>query len=802
MPNSFFNCRFTALFTALFVCSFVFSQKKQFEATQISEPLVIDAVLDEDVYRKITPASNFVQIEPHNGRASHQPTEAWLFYDQKAIYLGVMLYDHPDSIYNYLTERDNTGMSDYFGVYFDPYNQGLVAYGFFVTPSGIQMDLKASKNDGDQQDSNWNAVWESKTRITDRGWIVEMKIPFSALRFSEKAGEQWGLNIFRNIQRHNSRSSWTFIDRQLMGFIHQQGELTGIGNIKSPVRLSLSPYLAAYAEPRQGATTTLFKGGLDLKYGISDAFTLDMMLIPDFGQIQSDDQQLNLSPYEIHYNEKRQFFTEGTELFSRGGIFYSRRIGARPKFSSGAQPGVGESSVFSPVETQLVNATKLSGRTNKGLGIGVLNAMSLKATALIKNDNTGNEREVIVQPFTNYNVTVIDQALKNNSYFSLINTHVSMAGHPFSANVTATQFEFRDNSLTYALQGKGAMSNRGNEQREKGYYAELGISKTQGTYFWGIEQLVISDRYNPNDLGYLQRNNRMTSEVWGYYQQITPGSTFREWNIGLWSNYNRLYNPAVFTDLESGIDFKSQLSNYMSLSASSKFTTRQRDYYEPRVGGRYYYRPLEYEIELEWASDNRKPLRVEFDYEWRAQPFSTMRQHELESEISWRIGQRLELEYTLETELRHNDHGFTKLLDDKQILFARRNLNTLANTLESVFIINNTMGLRLRTRHYWSGVSNREFFLLQDDGSLSSPVTVSQSYNINYNAFTIDLIYRWIFLPGSELSVAWKTQAYVGDEHTGKSYIDNLKLSWQNQLHSLSLKVLYYFDINTLLIDR
>jgi hypothetical protein len=240
----------------------------------------------------------------------------------------------------------------------------------------------------------------------------------------------------------------------------------------------------------------------------------------------------------------------------------------------------------------------------------------------------------------------------------------------------------------------------------------------------------------------------------------------------------------------------------MSLSASSKFTTRQRDYYEPRVAGRYYYRPLEYEIELEWASDNRKPLRVEFDYEWRSQPFSTMRQHELETEISWRIGQRLELEYTLETELRHNDHGFTKLLDDKQILFARRNLNTLANTLESVFIINNTMGLRLRTRHYWSGVSNSEFFLLQDDGSLSNPFTVSQSYNMNYNAFTIDLIYRWIFLPGSELSVAWKTQAYVGDEHTGKSYIDNLKLSWQNQLHSLSLKVLYYFDVNTLLIEK
>jgi hypothetical protein len=221
------------------------------------------------------------------------------------LYLGAILYDSaPDSIYDYLTERDAIGAADYFGVYFDPYNQGQLAYGFFITPAGVQIDMKAVKRDYDNEDSNWNAVWESKTRISDEGWVVEMRIPFSALRFSEKAGNTWGLNMFRNIRRYSSNSSWSFIDREMSGFIHQQGELTGIKDVQPPVRLSFSPYAAVYYEKENSADATNFfyKGGMDVKYGISESFTLDMMLIPDFGQIQSDDKKLNLTPYELYYD--------------------------------------------------------------------------------------------------------------------------------------------------------------------------------------------------------------------------------------------------------------------------------------------------------------------------------------------------------------------------------------------------------------------------------------------------------------------------------------------------------------------
>ena len=243
----------------LFVSITEAQNKKSLEAQYINTPLVIDGVLDEQVYINSIPAKDFIQIQPQNGKPSLQPTEVFIFYDQTAIYIGAKLYDnHPDSIFNYLTERDNTGMSDYFGVYLDPYNQGQLAYGFFLTSAGVQVDIKAVKSDVDNEDVNWNAVWESKTRINKDGWTLEMKIPFSAIRFSEKSPTNWGLNMFRNIRRYNSNNSWNYLDRKVSGFIHQEGELSGIKDIKSPIRLSFSPYIATYFEPKSSNGTYQF----------------------------------------------------------------------------------------------------------------------------------------------------------------------------------------------------------------------------------------------------------------------------------------------------------------------------------------------------------------------------------------------------------------------------------------------------------------------------------------------------------------------------------------------------------------
>ena len=773
-------------------------EKKSVAAFRISTPMTIDAVLDEPVYQQAQPAKDFLQLEPYNGQPSYQPTEAWFCYDETAIYVGAMLYDSsPDSIRNYLTERDNIGTAEYFGVYLDPYNQGQLAYGFFVTPAGVQIDIKAIKgSDGDNETSSWDAVWESKTRMTDKGWVLEMRIPYSALRFSEKAGDNWGLNMFRNIRRYNSNNSWSFVDRNGSGFIYQEGTLTGIKDIKPPFRLSLSPYLSTYYETKSSGNDFLYKGGLDLKYGINESFTLDMMLIPDFGQVQSDDQELNLSPYELYFSEKRQFFTEGTELFDRADIFYSRRIGAAPKFSASDKLENGEEITYSLSETQLINATKISGRTGKGWGIGVLNAMSLPANATVT-DSMGVSRDVLVQPFTNYNVSVVDKSLKNNSYVSLINTNVSMYDNPFRANVTATEFVLRNKKMTWSLTGKGGVSVRGLEDYETGYSGYLSLNKDKGKMHLGLSQSVISDTFNPNDLGYLENNNEVETNPWIYYQEVKPFWIIREYNGDIWCDYARMYNPNAFSSFETGYDFNLVFKNNYSINLNGGYQGDSHDYYETRTLGRFYASPRNWWNNYNIQSDWRKPLNIYIHF-GHSNRFDTDQYSVFgDFDAVWRIGQHLTLEFYNGYNNSVNDWGFVdKKNEDLDIIFAKRDVRTINNVFSTSYVINNKTSLSLRVRHYWSGAKNQDYYLLQADGTLEHDPFYMENKNMNYNAFTVDMNFRWVFAPGSEFVFAWKNAAYsfLNDVTTG--YLNNLQKSLENQSNSLSVKVLYYVDYN------
>ncbi|MBN2612790.1 MAG: carbohydrate binding family 9 domain-containing protein [Bacteroidales bacterium] len=796
---------FITLTIFFFIPSGLAQQKRSAEALFIAEPLTIDAVLDETFYQQVAPAKDFVQLEPNNGQPSLQKSEVRFFYDQNAVYVGAMLYDtSPDSIFNFLTERDEIGVSDYFGVYIDPYNEGQLAYGFFITPAGVQTDLKAIRKDYDNEESSWNAVWESKTRITEDGWVVEMRIPYAAIRFPEKAEHVWGLNMFRNIRRYNSNNSWSLVDRKVTGFIHQQGQLTGIKNINPPVRLSFSPYVATYLEYQEHKTTPefLYKGGMDLKYGLSESFTLDVMLIPDFGQIQSDDKELNLTPYEIYYDERRQFFTEGTELFQRAGLFYSRRIGGQPKYSDKAEDDLKEHEAidYNPAETQLLNATKVSGRSSGGWGMGFLNAMSLPSYAVIKDTISGNKRKVLTQPFTNYNVSVVDKLLKNNSYISLINSNVAMAENGFMANVIATDFQIRDKSKKFAFKGKAGISSRGDTAKENGYYAEIGLEKNKGTWQFGISQNVNSDEFNINDLGYIRRNNEMNTNTWINRQVIEPFWIIREWHTQVWWIYYRVFNPADVFGHETGIYTYVLFKNNYSFEMNAGVESNRYDYYETRVKSRYYYDPYNYWLNVFVNSDFRKP--VSFYLHWGGYEKIQNDQYGFwgSAGVNVRIGSRLLLEYDWNINRQVNARGYVdKNSTEDTIYFAKRNVNTYENILSGSYIFNNKTSLKLRVRHYCSGADNKNYYLLQPNGSLLDALNYTVNHDENYNAFNIDMVFRWIFAPGSEMSVAWKNAVLESGEAVIPGYWKNLKNTWHaTQANSISLKVLYYIDYNNL----
>ncbi len=294
---------------------------------------------------------------------------------------------------------------------------------------------------------------------------------------------------------------------------------------------------------------------MDVKFGISDAYTLDMTLVPDFGETQSDNLVLNLSPFEVRFDENCQFFTEGTELFNKGGLFYSRRVGGFPINYGAAEEGLqeGEDIIDNPTTTQLYNATKISGRSSNGLGLGFFNATSARTFATIES-NEGGPRKVETSPLTNYNVLVADQNLPNNSYITLINTNVWRSGSTYDANVTGTVFELRNKKQSWSVQGQYKLSQQYyTDSTQLGHALGMELGKISGAFNFGAEYYEESDTYDPNDLGFLFNNNERSIEAYARYSFFDPVWIFNRINMGLNLNYSMVYEPAIYS--ETGVNY-------------------------------------------------------------------------------------------------------------------------------------------------------------------------------------------------------------------------------------------------------
>jgi hypothetical protein len=498
--------RFLAI-SFVMISFFALAEEKKVSISRIDEKVNLDGALDEDFWSNCQMLSDFTQFQPIAGAPSVRRTEVRIAYDDAAIYIGAEMFDQRDSMSLTLSQRDVFGNADYFGLIFDPYNAGTIGFAFFVTSSGVQIDELHQVN---EIDGNWNAVWKSEVVVKDDSWVAEIKIPFSALRFPKKEIQTWGLNFVRNIRRDREESHWNFYDPTGINLISQLGVVNGIKDVKSPLRFSATPYISGYVENFDGNTGYTLNGGMDLKYGLNEAFTLDMTLIPDFGQVRFDNQVLNLSPFEVRFNENRQFFTEGTELFNKQGLFYSRRVGGRPLFygAIAASLDSNEAVIENPQTTQLINATKLSGRTKTGTGIGLFNAVTSPMEALIRDTLTGSERRVETGPLSNYNVFVIDQNLKNNSTVTLTNTNVLRNGNAYDANVTALGTNLYSKGQKYNIRGTVSVSQlleNGNNQM--GYQTSGRIAKTRGNFLWRLGYDESNLTYNRNDLGFQQNNN-------------------------------------------------------------------------------------------------------------------------------------------------------------------------------------------------------------------------------------------------------------------------------------------------------
>ena len=790
--------------------------EKIIQSKRVETAPVMDGVLDDDVWLNVPIATDFIQGSPYPGKKASQKTEVKVIYDNTAIYIGAKLFDvSKDSIMRQLSQRDNEGNTDYFALFIDTYDDDQSGYGFSVQPTGVQVDARYSQDQG--EDISWNAVWLSEVTIDDNGWYVEMKIPYSAIRFPEKEIQEWGINFQRSIRRHREMDNWSHINPRVNGFVNQWGKIAGMKNIEAPVRLMFLPYVSTYVDhypynvDGKSNYSNSINGGMDVKYGINDAFTLDMTLIPDFGQVQSDNQVLNLSPFEVRFDENRPFFTEGTELFNKGGLFYSRRLGSTPINSSNAANnlGVNESVIENPSESQLINATKISGRTKTGLGVGVFNGITKNMYATLKDSVSSTSREVLTDPLTNYNVLVLDQNLKNNSYVTLINTNVARSGSVYDANVTKGMFKLNDKKNIFSLEAGGALSQLYlSDSLSLGHALNIGVEKNGGNLNYGIEYYEESDTYDPNDLGFLYNNNSRGGGAFVEYNVYEPFWKF----IKTWSEvnveYERLYNPDKFTTLGITAEGRVAWRNFLTTGLFYRIDPIEiYDYFEPRVWGRFYKIQTSNNIGGFYSSDYRKAFALDVDGNFRK--FNAEGRYRLNYSISPRIrfSDKFSMVYSFARSGFLEDEGAAIDLYGEgtilggDIIFGKRNQTTYTNLLSASYIFTNRMGLTLRVRHYWSKVNYNSFHILSNEGYLTASnytgldLDGESLHNTNFNAFSVDMAYRWVFAPGSELSLVFKSNLTAFDNNVARSYSRNFENTLASaQTKSVSLKLLYYID--------
>ena len=393
-------------------------------AARRSGDVVIDGDLDEAAWQQAAVQRGFVQREPHAGRPPMFDTEFRVLYDDGALYVGVRAHDpQPSLIRGLLTRRDVDSSSDWLSLKIDTYHDRRTAFGFSVNPAGVQRDV-LHFNDV-EQDPSWDAVWESAARIDQQGWVAEIKIPYSQLRFSgAERAHVWGLQVLRRVQRTQELSAWAPWPKEASQEVSLYGTLVGIEDIGPPRRVELLPYLligtqlyrSEAGDPLNDSPDLVAGAGVDARIGLGSNFTLAATVNPDFGQVEADPSQVNLGAGEIFFAEKRPFFLEGTDIFrfslgqgdgdgSVETLFYTRRIGAPPHGSPDADH------VDIPDVTTIYSAGKLSGKTANGWSIGLLDAVTGQETASV--ETAGVESEPVVEPFTNYAVGRVRKDLRD-----------------------------------------------------------------------------------------------------------------------------------------------------------------------------------------------------------------------------------------------------------------------------------------------------------------------------------------------------------------------------------------------------
>lgn len=776
-------------------------QQKTIEAVRTEVPPKIDGILDDAIWESLPAYGDFFMYEPGNiGEIDPiYATEVKMAYDDKAVYVAAYMLDPaPDKILSQFSQRDEVFVqADQFYFALNTYNDGINETYFYVTSAGTIGDAISTQNGFD---FSYNVVFDCRISKDDKGWYAEFRIPYNALRFPEITEQNWGINFYRRILGLNETHSWNFIKNSVGQSSQYSGIVTGVKHIDPPTRLTFFPFAQGVVTNFDGTTEADFSAGMDIKYGLSDSFTLDATLIPDFGQVAFDKVRLNLGPFEQTFAENRPFFNEGTDLFNKGRLFFSRRIGGNP---SGPLDELAENEVYTefPSRVKLLNSLKISGRTKGKLGIGFLNAITDKTRATIEDTIGGNIREVLVEPLANYNIFVLDQQFNNNSSVSVINTNVTRNGAFRDANVSALVFDVADKNNTFRFSGRGIFSNVYEAGSFKsGFGSELDIFRIKGNFRYRIGHDFANSTYDINDLGVNFTNNYNNFVAGLSYQIFEPTNTFNNYRIEFTARHRRRYLPNVQTGNTYQLDTFFFTKERFAFGANIGLNGANQDYFEPRVEGKFVTYSASLGGRIWCSSDYRKKFAYDIGFGHRTWFDDPQIANYFDFSPRYRFSDRLLV--VLSSDLNFNTKQFGYIdNNDTDVFFGQRDITNIENSISASYNFDPFKAIDLRFRNFWSTAdySDNVFFKLNDDGSRTEVAydTSENDPNRNFNIWNLDLSFRWRFAPGSEATLLFRNQIFNLDGLSTLDYAESLKnLFDQPQQNSVSLRITYFIDYN------
>ncbi len=712
------------------------------------EPPIIDGILDDAVWDAVEWSGDFVQRDPSDGDPPSQQSRFKVVYDDSALYFSFRLEDDPAQVRPVLARRDHFP-GDWIEVNIDSYQDRRTAFSFTLSLSGTRGDELIS-NDGDNWDSNWNPVWNGVARADEEGWTAEMRIPLSQLRFSASGRQTWGLQVHRRIFRLEERSTWQRIPKSVDGWVSRFGELRGLDDLKPKRRFELLPYGIASGETHEAEPGNPFRSGsdqdmdagIDGKIGITNNLTLAFTVNPDFGQVEADPSEVNLTAFETFFEEQRPFFIEGKEIldlrlapaitgggFTRDTLFYSRRIGRPP----GHDPDVpDEAFVDVPGFTRILGAFKLSGKTASGLSLGLLESVTARERAEI--DLDGERSQLTVEPQSNYFVGRVQQDLRQGDTQiggmvtavnrKLADDHLDdMRREAYAVGVDfSTYFRDRDYRLEANLLGSEIRGSQeailAAQESSARYYQRPGngsatldptrtsLAGHSGSLRFtrtGNHELMFqtgvawrSPGFEINDLGFMRSADQINQFTWVGYAKRDPFSIFDRWQLNgnQWLDWDYAGN---FLGARYNVNTNAQFKNKYSAGASMTRTGETTSNTELR-GGPASLWPGSWAYEL-WAnSDHRRDLAVSLGGYLRRDDDGAGDMRQLWSTFTYRPTNAVRLSLSPEysrnrAELQYIDT--VAFADDDRYVFGRLDQETLVLTTRLDYTITPNLTVQL-----------------------------------------------------------------------------------------------------------